>query len=159
GHDVAMVQGGGGFGFHAKTSQGTLVNELAPQNQLERHDPVQFSLSRLVDYPHAAPGNLPQQFIVAELASRGRGRGGLGGRGRSGKRASEPGRGGNRGSSSGRGGNRRSSPGRGGGRGGCGLDTGDASRIQTRVRHLVRYNRTSVRQQRGEGTATRRAGK
>src|SRR5262249_35620955 len=128
-------------------------------DQLERHDPVQLDLSRLVDYPHAAPGNLPQQFIVAELVSRGRGRGGLGGRRCSGKRGSEPGRGGNRGSSPGRGGHRGSRPGRGGGRGGCGLDTGDASGIQTRVRYLVRYNRTSVRQRRRQGTATRRAGK
>ena len=67
GHDVRMIQPGGGFGFGAEALDLAVIGEAPGQNHLERHDPVEAGLSRPPHRAHAAVGDFSQQFVVAEL--------------------------------------------------------------------------------------------
>ena len=50
----------------AKSQHLLFAGELARQDHLERHDPVQADLARLVDHAHAAAGDFLQQFVIAK---------------------------------------------------------------------------------------------
>ena len=67
-HDMRMIQVRGGLGLGAKPLHVAAGGEVAGEDHLERHRAVERHLPRLVDDPHAAPGDLLQQFVVAEVA-------------------------------------------------------------------------------------------
>ena len=66
-HDAGMIEVGRGLGFEMKPPHVGLAGKLAGQNHLEGDRPVEAHLPRLVNDPHAAAGDLLEQFIVAEV--------------------------------------------------------------------------------------------
>ena len=69
GHDVRVVELGGGLGLGLEAPQVGRGGELAGENHFQGDDPVERRLPRLVDDAHAAAGDLFQQLVVAEQAS------------------------------------------------------------------------------------------
>ncbi len=67
-HDVGMVEVGRRLGLGAEPLDVAARGEAAGEDHLERDDPVERRLPRLVDDPHPAPGDLLQQLVVAEVA-------------------------------------------------------------------------------------------
>ncbi len=67
-HDPRMIQPRGRFGFGIEAFDVVRRGELAGQDHLQGHDPVQLDLPRLVDHPHPAAGEFLDQLIVAERA-------------------------------------------------------------------------------------------
>ncbi len=78
GHDVRMVEVGGGLGFGMKTLHIGRRSQLARQDHLQGHDAVQADLPSFVHHAHAATGDFLQQFVIAEIAHRGPSRRGTG---------------------------------------------------------------------------------
>ena len=76
-NDVRMLEAGGCLRFHAEALDERLAGQFAEEQQLDRDDPVQAFLPRLIDDPHPAPRDFFEQFVVAENAwdKRGLGRG------------------------------------------------------------------------------------
>ena len=64
--DIRMLQTRDRFGFDAETVQIVLAGVAPRQNDLERHDPVEFSLAGLIHDPHASPRNLAQDIVAAK---------------------------------------------------------------------------------------------
>jgi hypothetical protein len=74
GHDVRVVQRGGGLGLGLEPPHVRLGRQLPGEDHFEGDRPVQADLVRPVDDAHAAAGDLPQQLVVAEVAHHGPGR-------------------------------------------------------------------------------------
>ncbi len=70
-HDVRVVQGGGRLGLGAEAGDVDRGRQNAFEDHLQRHDSVEARLPRLVHDSHAAPCDLFQEFVVAEVADRG----------------------------------------------------------------------------------------
>jgi hypothetical protein len=70
GHDVEMVQAGRILRLAAKALDLGEGGQLARQDHLERHGPLEASLPGFVDDPHAAAGDFLHQFVIAEEAHR-----------------------------------------------------------------------------------------
>ena len=66
GRDVRMIEAGGRLGLHAEAAQLVGRGTLSGKNHLERHDAVQADLPGPVNDPHAAAGDLIEQFVVAQ---------------------------------------------------------------------------------------------
>src|SRR5262249_22528742 len=71
GHNVRMVETGGCLSFGTKALHFGWSRQVAGQNHLKRHQPVQTHLSRPINHPHAATCDFPQQLVIAEKAGRG----------------------------------------------------------------------------------------
>ncbi len=69
GHDVGVVQVGGGLGLLAKAGHIGRAGELTAQDHLERHNAIERDLPRPVHDAHAAAGDLLQKLIIAEVAN------------------------------------------------------------------------------------------
>ncbi len=70
GHDVRVVEVGGGLGLGAEALHFRLGSETAGKDHLEGDDAVEADLPRLEDDAHAAAGDLFQQLVIAEVAHR-----------------------------------------------------------------------------------------
>ena len=68
GHDVRMFQVSGGFSFQAETFDFGFARQPARLDHLQRDDAVEARQPRFVNYPHPAPRDLGEQFVVAESA-------------------------------------------------------------------------------------------
>jgi hypothetical protein len=66
--DVRMVEVGGRLRLGVKALHVGGGGQLAGQDHLERHEPVQAPLAGLVNDAHATAGDLFQQLVVAEVA-------------------------------------------------------------------------------------------
>ena len=67
-HDVGVVEVRRRLGLGVEPLDVTARGEAAGEDHLERDEPVERHLPRLVDDPHPAPGDLLQQLVVAEVA-------------------------------------------------------------------------------------------
>ena len=70
GHDIRVIQVGGGLGFGMKTPHVRRRSQFAGQNHLQGDSAVEAYLPGLVDDPHAAAGDFCQQFVIAEIVDR-----------------------------------------------------------------------------------------
>ena len=68
GYDARVVEIGGRFGLGVKTLYVFLTGQLPGQDHLQGHDSVETRLTGFVDDAHPAPGDLFEQFVVAEVA-------------------------------------------------------------------------------------------
>jgi hypothetical protein len=66
--DVRVVQVGRSLSLGPEAFDVARPGQLAFQDHLQRDGSVQADLPGLVDYAHAAPSNLFQQLVVAEVA-------------------------------------------------------------------------------------------
>ena len=69
GHDIRMAQVSSRLGFSAKPQDLLLAGELAGEDHLQRHRPVQADLAGAVNDAHAATGNFLQQFVIAKTTT------------------------------------------------------------------------------------------
>ena len=67
GHNVGMVQLGGGFRLRLETPHVGLRCELAGQDHFQGDQPLELDLPGLVDNAHASACNLLQQLVFAEV--------------------------------------------------------------------------------------------
>jgi hypothetical protein len=66
--DRRMVQVGGGLSFGVEPPDLGLVGELAAEDHLEGHGPVEADLPGLEHYAHASAGHLSGDLVIAEGA-------------------------------------------------------------------------------------------
>ena len=59
-NDVRMLEAGGGLRFNTKALDERFAGQFSKEQQLHRDNPVQTFLSRLIDNPHPASGDLFQ---------------------------------------------------------------------------------------------------
>ena len=79
GDDVGVMEAGRRFRLGPETQDHFGAAHPPRLNHLHRHHPVEAELAGAIHNPHAAFGDLLQQFVVAEAAPGAeRGRGGLG---------------------------------------------------------------------------------
>ena len=71
GHNVRMLQFGGGFGFGLETLDEFLAGVGTGQNHFQGDDAVEARLPRLIHDTHAAVGDFFEQLVVAEVANLG----------------------------------------------------------------------------------------
>jgi hypothetical protein len=71
--DVAMVQIGGRLRFGVKAFDLRFAGELASEDHLQSHQPIEADLPGLVNHPHAAAGDFAEQLIIAETVNFGPG--------------------------------------------------------------------------------------
>ena len=71
-HDPGMIEVGRRLGLDVEPPDVGLVGELAGEDHLERHRPIQADLPGLEHDAHAAAGDLADDLVVAEIAGRGR---------------------------------------------------------------------------------------
>ena len=64
GHDIGMVQPGGGLRFAPKAQQALRVELRLARQDLQSHMPAQRFLFGLVDDAHPAPAGLAQDAII-----------------------------------------------------------------------------------------------
>ena len=77
GHDVGMLEFGGGGGLGQEPGPVSLRGESRLPHDLDGHHPIQRALPGLVNDPHAAPAQFLKDFVVAKrLRRRWRRRGG-----------------------------------------------------------------------------------
>jgi hypothetical protein len=67
-HDVGVVQMAGFLSFHAETPDLLRGGQVAGQDHLERHDPVQALFPGAVNDAHAAASNLLKEYVISEVA-------------------------------------------------------------------------------------------
>ena len=68
-HDPGMIQIRRRFGFGVEPPHVFLRCQLARQNHLDRNNAVEPYLSGFVDDTHAAPSDLAEQFVIAEITN------------------------------------------------------------------------------------------
>ncbi len=68
GDDVGVMQAGRRFRLGPEPQDHLRAAHAARLDHLHRHDPVEAELAGAIDHPHAAFGDLLQQFVVAERA-------------------------------------------------------------------------------------------
>ena len=66
-NDVRVAQIPGGFRLRQESSDLRHGSEMAGEDHLERHHAVETDLACPIDDPHAAPGDLAEQFVILEL--------------------------------------------------------------------------------------------
>ncbi len=71
GYDARVLEAGGSFRFRVETPDEFFAGKSAMQQHLHRYHPVQTPLPRLINHAHAAAADLPEQFVVAEVANQG----------------------------------------------------------------------------------------
>jgi hypothetical protein len=81
GHDIGMVQLDGGLHLSAEALQLGGRGPLPGEDHLQGHQPIEPHVSGLENHPHAAPGDLLQQLVIAEGARQLQGHGASGPRG------------------------------------------------------------------------------
>ena len=67
GHDVRMLQLGGGHGLRAESLDHLGPREFSGRHQLDGHQAPQAELARPMDHPHAATRDFPLKLVVAEV--------------------------------------------------------------------------------------------
>ena len=67
GDDAGMIEFGRRFGLGVEPFDVGFVGKLSRQDHFQGHGAIEIHLPRLVDDPHAAAGDLGQQFVVAEI--------------------------------------------------------------------------------------------
>ncbi len=72
GHDIGVMELGGGAGLAAEALDGRGAHGV-PRQDLERHAPAQRYLLGLIDDPHPPAADLAVDPVVADLAQRRRG--------------------------------------------------------------------------------------
>ena len=70
-HDARMVEVGRRLGLDVEAADVGLVGELAGEDHLQRHRPVEAHLPGLEDDAHAAAGQLADDLVIAEVADAG----------------------------------------------------------------------------------------
>jgi len=70
GYDPRVLQTCGCLGFLSKALLKALTRVSAAQQEFERHDPIQASLPRPIDDPHAPVGDEVQQFVIADIGDK-----------------------------------------------------------------------------------------
>ncbi len=68
-HDPRVVELGGGLGLGVEAFDIAFIGELAGQDHLEGHGAVEADLAGPEDDAHAAAGQLPIDFVIAEVAN------------------------------------------------------------------------------------------
>ncbi len=63
-HDVGVLQAGDGLDLGAEAGQLVRARLRAGQDHLQRDQPTEAQLARLVDDAHAAPAQFPQQLVT-----------------------------------------------------------------------------------------------
>src|SRR5262249_54308273 len=71
GHNVGVVQPGRRLGLAAEALSGQAVSGGVARQDLQGHAPAQRRLFRLVDHPHAAFADFPQEAVIPYLLQRG----------------------------------------------------------------------------------------
>ena len=71
-HDAGVVEIAGGLGLEVEPQDVGLVGELAGEDHLQGHEPIEAHLPGLEDDAHAAPRDLADDLVVAEVADAGR---------------------------------------------------------------------------------------
>jgi hypothetical protein len=72
-HDARMLHLGDGFGFGAEAGQVLRAGVHARQHHLQRHQPIQAQLPRLIDDPHAAVADHLEDFEAGDVRQGGGG--------------------------------------------------------------------------------------
>ncbi|MCI0681723.1 MAG: hypothetical protein L0Y71_06440 [Gemmataceae bacterium] len=67
-HNVRVVEIGRRFRLAMKPFDVGVAGQVAGEDHLQRNDAVETGLSSFVDHPHAAAGDLFEQFVVADVA-------------------------------------------------------------------------------------------
>src|SRR5947209_5137089 len=67
GDDVRVLEVGGGFGLAQESLDLVRAGQGAGADQFDGHVTIQTRLPGLPDDPHAAPGDLFEELVVAEI--------------------------------------------------------------------------------------------
>ena len=70
GDNVRMIEAASGLGFEEESPHGVRAGQSSLAQHLEGDDAMASRVPRAIDDAHAAPGDLPEQFIVAEGAGK-----------------------------------------------------------------------------------------